>query len=381
MRVVDLGRRMVFAAMSVLVVGATFLPTVASAQQQVTGRSIEMSSPSPLMPNTHYTVKFTPAVDAEAFAVYFCKNSPLIGQDCTAPTGMVVTGAASTTSGFTNVTGTGSRVVVGGEITANSEVSVEITGITNPSEVGQFYARIVTYDTVVNAAAGSATALGTGALDRGSVALAITHTVGVSGTVLETMLFCVSGMAIEADCKESTVTDPVLVLGEESGGVTALVPGVVSEGNLYTQITTNAAGGAIVWLKSTAVQCGGLLLAGAPTGTCHIEPAGNADITGATVDARFGVKTSDATNAVGATSTTGAFQPASGSIYSNSQFALNYVDETEGVTSTFGDKFLDTNSLPVNNKNMMLTFGVKVTNDTPAGTYSTDLSLIATGKF
>ena len=30
---------------------------------------------------------------------------------------------------------------------------------------------------------------------------------------------------------------------------------------------------------------------------------------------------------------------------------------------------------------MMLTFGVKVTNDTPAGAYSTDLSLIATGKF
>lgn len=381
MGVVDLGQRITFAAMAVLIAGATFLPTVASAQQQATERSIAMSSSSPLMPNTHYTVNFKPAVDAEAFAVYFCKNSPLIGQECIAPADLVVTGAASTTSGFTNVTGTGSRIVVGGTITAGQPVSVDISGITNPSEVGQFYARIVTYDTPTNAAAGSATVLGIGALDRGSVALAITKTVGVSGTVLETMLFCVSGMSIEANCKESTVTDPVLVLGEEVGGVTALVPGEISEGNLYTQITTNAAGGAIVWLKSTATQCGGLLLAGAPAGNCYIQPAGSNDITEETADARFGVKTATATDAVGATSTTGTFQPAEDSDYNNDGYALRYVDNTDGITSTFGDKFLDTAGLPVNNKNMMLTFGVKVTNDTPAGAYSTDLSLIATGKF
>lgn len=381
MGITDLGRRIFFAAMSVLVVSATFLPAVASAQEQATGSSIEMSSSSPLMPDTRYTVKFTPASNASAFAIYFCKNSPLIGQSCTEPADMVVTGAASSTEGFTNVNGADNRIIVGGSITAEEEVTVEITGIKNSSEVGQFYARIVTYDTVEHAGLGTATVLGEGAKDRSSVALAITPTVGVSGTVLETMLFCISAEAIGANCKEETVTDPVLVLGELSGGVTALVPGVISEGNLYTQITTNAASGATVWLKSTAVQCGGLLLAGAPAGTCHIQPAGENDIDEDTIDARFGVKTASATDAPEATGTTGTIQPAVGSIYKNSEFALNYVNETEGITSTFGDKFLDTNGLPVSNKNMMLTFGVKITNDTPSGTYSTDLGLIATGKF
>jgi hypothetical protein len=60
---------------------------------------------------------------------------------------------------------------------------------------------------------------------------------------------------------------------------------------------------------------------------------------------------------------------------------MNFVDGTTGVTSTYGDSLLDTANLPVNNKNVQITFGASVSNLTPAGLYSADLSLIATGKF
>jgi hypothetical protein len=72
----------------------------------------------------------------------------------------------------------------------------------------------------------------------------------------------------------------------------------------------------------------------------------------------------------------------SGSGYNATTYAFNYVGTNlSGVTSTLGDPFLDTAGAPVNNQNMQLTFGATVTNATPAGNYSTSLSMIATGKF
>ncbi len=80
----------------------------------------------------------------------------------------------------------------------------------------------------------------------------------------------------------------------------------------------------------------------------------------------------------------GTYQPVALSGYNNSTFALNFTsgaNPSTGVTSTFGDPFLDTAGAPANNKNMQLTFGATIADNTPAGAYSTDLSLIATGKF
>jgi len=199
--------------------------------------------------------------------------------------------------------------------------------------------------------------------------------------VLETLTFCVAGAEIEADCTNITV-DPVLELGETVGDTVALSPGVVSEGSIYTQISTNAAGGVVVRLKSNATDCGGLLRAGAVAGTCDISPALNTDITPANDEAKFGVKTATATATTGVTNASGTLAPASGSFYNNTTYALNYINgDATGITSTFGDPFLDTNDEPANNQNMQLTFGATVNNNTPAGIYSADLSLIAVGKF
>lgn len=354
---------------------STLAPAFASAAQ-LTARSIVLSSSSAEATGVSYTVNFTAIAGAGAFVVDFCSNSPVVGDTCTAPAGFNASTAASTTTNFTDVTGSTSKVVVAGTIAGGDAVSVALTGITNPTAAAPIYARIVTFDTKTHAQAYTSTALGTGATDNGGVAISITDTVAFAGTVMETMTFCVSKNAIDHDC--TNVVAPVLSLGEPVGDTLALVSTAISTGVIHTQISTNAATGAIISLKSNTTSCGGMVRAGSP-GACDIKPALASDI--AVGQAKFGVKTGTVTDSTGVTGS-GTLEPVAASGYNNTTYALNYVDGNgTGVTSTYGDPFLDTNNLPINNKNMDLTFGASVTNSTPAGLYSADLSLLATGKF
>ena len=371
-------RRAGYIAGAFAVVLATVLPALALAAQ-VTERSIELSSSSVNASSVTYTVNFKPATNAGAFVVDFCENTPLLGEACTSPAdshSFSAMSAASATTNFTGVSALDANTVrVTGPIVANTPVSVALTGITNPSVAGPLYARIVTYDNPTNADLYTSTGATEGAggiTDNGSVALSITPTVGVSGAVLESMTFCVSKAIPTANC--GGIDAPVLELGQDNGGIISLNSANVYEGTINTQISTNAANGAVISLKSDALGCGGLKRAGAPT-ACDITPATTGGI--AAGEAKFGVKLgADDTDASG---TIRAF-PTSG--YDDLAFRLNYAAlDASGVTSTYGDPFLDTNELPANNKNMALTFGASVSNNTPAGRYSAALSLIATGKF
>lgn len=354
---------------------ALVVPGIVSAAQ-VTERSVALSSSSADASNVTYQVNFTvPSSSAGggAFGVIFCSNSPDTATTCAAPAGMVTTGASSTTSGFTTVTTpTVNSVVVTGTIAASANISVSIDGIHNPTAAGALYARIATY---VDAAAATADTAGTAGVDNGGVAISITPTIGVSAAVLESLTFCVANQTITANCGDAATAGhaPVLVLGETVGSTKALTTGAVSTGTLYTQISTNAATGAVINLKS-ATDCGGLKRAGATI--CDIAPALTSTFVAG--DAKFGVKTGTSAG-VGA-GANGIIQAAG--VYSNSGYAFNYIaNDSSGVTSPMGDLFLDTNSLPVNNQMMDLTFGASVSNSTPAGSYSTSLSMIATGKF
>lgn len=357
------------------------IPVLASADQ-VTERSIELSSATVGAASTTYQVKFKAVAAAGAFVVDFCTNSPLIGQTCNAPGGMVATAADSATVGVTDVTGAASKFTVTKPITAGEDVDVVVTGITNPSAAGTVYARIVTYDNGTNAANYASNDLGTGNVDDGSVALAFTDNISVSGDVLESLSFCVSGASISNGCVVSTDPEdaPTLKLGKDLGnGVIALDPSEVSTKPLYTQISTNAVGGAIVSLKSSTANCGGLVSAG-PAG-CGIKPADSTvtpvfdDATGGG-KALFGVKTATSTGGDGSFSPLGS--------YGNSNYFMNFTsgaNPSTGVTSTYGDQFLSTEGAPALNRNMTLTFGASAANNTPAGSYSANISLIATGTF
>ena len=383
-RIISDKSRYIVAAL--LVAFSVFVPMLASAAQ-VTERSIALSSATKSATAVTYGLEFTaPTAGAGVIVVDFCSNSPLIGQACTPPAGMSATTATVSTSGYSKASSTASKVVINKTVatTAGEVVTAGIAGVTNPSATGTVYARILTY---TNTAAADeyvdGDTIGT-PVDTGSVAFAITDSIAISGDVLESLSFCVSGAAIAANCVVSVNPEdaPTLKLGEDLGnGIVALSPTEVSVGNIYTQITTNASGGAIVSLKSSASDCGGLVRAGADDNEegCGIAPALIADVF-ADADAGqalFGVKTSTATDG---TNGEGAYVPVGS--YNNSTYLMNYVDENvSGVTSTYGDQFLTTSGAPAINKNMMLTFGASAANNTPAGSYSADLSLIATGKF
>lgn len=374
-------RKVGFVMVVATILLATLITAVVSAAQ-LTQRSIALSSSSINAQNVTYTVNFTSPTAAGAFVVDFCANSPIVGQACTPASGFNVNTPTSATPGFTTVSALGTKaVVVSGAITANQEVSVAIAGIRNPSVSGALYARIVTFDTTENAEEYVSANLpqGNGRLDDGGAAISITDTIGVSGAVLETMTFCVSGADITSGtCAGST---PVaLKLGEPIDGDAqnvALSDAEISTADLHTLLSTNAATGAVVSLKSSALGCGGLKRANAPT-ACDIAPALKTGITSG--DAKFGVMTADATD-LNAESI-GVYQPYLDSGYNNSTYALNFAaNDSTGVTSVFGDLLLDTNGLPANGKKMKLTFGASISSNTPAGLYSTDLSLIATGRF
>lgn len=368
-------RQVAFFAVVGALLLAIILPVIASAAQ-LTERSIALSSSSKQATDVTYEIKFKADGAAEAVVIDFCSNTPLIGEACTAPTGFN-SEAATTPTPSTSVAPLGigdeNTVVITKTIAATSSQTITLEGITNPDAVGPIYARIVTYDTAGNAANyDSADTFSEDAnrVDEGGASILITDTIGVSAAVLESMTFCVSGQAIADGC--TGVTAPTLKLGEGVGDLLALVPGTVSEGSIYTQITTNAATGAVISLKSNTIGCGGLVRGGATN--CDIAPAQNTDVTIA--DAKFGVKTTTSTGG------SGALQPANGSIYTPSAFKMNWITgDSTGVTSTFGDPFLDTANAPATNRNMELIFGASVINETPAGLYSADLNLIATGKF
>lgn len=380
--VFDYRARLVAAAAGLLL--AAVIPTLASAAQ-LTSRSIELSSASKDADNVTYAIHFTTDnATATAVVIEFCENSPLYGATCDAPTGFKVNGASAT--GWTRDDAhstTDNKITLNTGTTIAGANTITLTGVNNPTDAGHLYARIATY---ASDATGYTTAdpdAGTeNHLDDGAIAMDIVDSIGVSAAVLETMTFCVSAPngsnanPIAAGCT-GTLLPPTLVLGETTGTVKALDSGHVSTGDIFTQLSTNASGGAVVSLKS-GVACGGLKRVNA-TG-CDIAPAQQTNI--AFGEAKFGVKVNPDSITDGTLSATGTLQifPTSG--YDATAYALNYNSDTSsGVTSAYGDPILDTDSTQPSNRNMKLTFGASIAPNTPAGLYKGDLSLIATGTF
>lgn len=368
-----------------LILLATFLPALASAAQ-ISERSVQLSSASAGANDVTYGVKFTPVVGAGAFVVDFCAETPILGGACTTPPGLDVDTPTSTSVGFTDVAELDENTVrVTGTMTAATEVNVEIAGIDNPDDAGTIYARIVTFEDATDAngyTSADPDAVGEH-YDDGGVAIAITDTIGVSGSVLESLQFCVSGAAItEGNCGDAVSAN--LPLGDVVGDAHVLQPGELSTGNLYGQISTNAVGGAVVRLKSSTTGCGGLVRVGAAN--CNIKPVSTAPMTLANIesatDGLFGMLVATTTDPVTDASPEGAVQ-ASG-LYNATDYYLGWTDVTEstiGVTSLYGDAIFDTDDAPATDKNMMFTFGASAQNNTPAGNYAADLSMIATGTF
>ncbi|MEJ0072686.1 MAG: hypothetical protein WDN27_01170 [Candidatus Saccharibacteria bacterium] len=352
-----------------------------------------------------YSVTFTPSTTSwKDLIIDWCNAATggVIGTTCTAPGGSftasgVTVGGGAAIGTPTLGTSTAAHTLIEGSTadTSGSPITITLTGIQNSSTVGTFYARLYTYaDNTAAATYSTASSLGSD-IDTGAVALFTTNAIGVNAYVQESMSFCVSKSAPSGDCGTDNdpdhdggaapdpVSTPTVTLGQQIGtsGQYALDAQDLSIGSVYAQLSTNAASGAIVNLKSDATGCGGLYLNGDKS-ACNIEPQATSGDTIAAGQALFGVTAGSAASAPGAASASGTLEVATGSHYDASKYYMNYVDEdASGVTSTYGDPFLDTGGLPVNNQNITIGLGASVTNTTAAGKYGANLSLIATSTF
>ena len=379
------GRMVVAVALLAATIVSSFLPALAWAAQ-LTDRSIELSDSTTGKAGVSYNIKFDQATNAGAVVVQFCTNTPLIGEFCDAPGGMVVTGATAGTGVTAISSATGSTIKL---TKSGATEDLTITGIQNPSAAGTVYARVLTYvdataaeDYVVD---DDSSVLGT-PTDQGGIAISFTNAVEVSGAVLESLTFCTSGAALtDADTDNNwceSATAPTLTLGHNVGdGVIALTSTARDTASVYTQLSTNASKGAVVRLKSNAI-CGGLIRDGdasqtASTACTDIPAAGTGGgVTAGTPGFGVIVETAD----LGTSPSTNKLVAASG--YNDTNYRLNWVSgNATGVSSTYGDEVLNTGDLPVTDQGATLTFGASIGNGTAAGKYRATLSLIATGKF
>ena len=292
----NIGRRLplltpaLFLVLGSLAPVLTFVNGSTVSAAQVTERKITISSSVVSATSTQYDVSFKPATstgngsdDILGIVVDFCSNSPLVGQTCTHPAGMSGVPTAGNIA-VTHSGATGSPVSFavqdpagGGDdgarlllthgtgldvINTSNVITFSITGITNPSGVGTFYARILTYNTGAGATSYTDTVPGTH-LDDGGVALSTANQLTVNARVQETLSFCVgtttvndATTSVAADCSGAFTgtcgTTVDLGVIDSSAISTSPVPtaaGTPGGGNACNgaaMVRTNAANGTVV---------------------------------------------------------------------------------------------------------------------------------------
>ena len=431
-------RRIAYTMMAALLVvaGTPLFQNKKVDAAQMTNRSIQMSdavaSGGTVTQNigsgedVTYRVSFDAvnATPAGSLIIDFCSNTPLIGETCTAPTGMDVSGVVLSTvsgsvtaAGWNEGTGSVSQVRLakasGSDIAGSGSLEVfDLTVLTNPSTTGTFYARIYTSQNTTYGSYSSATSPGN-FLDYGGIALTTTALITITARVQESLIFCVSNAdqstwSTTGDCSDTLVgsNPPVVELGHTSGSTLILDANTVDTDTIYSSLSTNATNGAVVNLRSNpggklsgAPTCGGL---SADAGvTCAIPAVGAtaAAIVAGTAD--FGLFVSDSSFG---TLVAGSI-PGTGAALTPTTI---YNDQTnEGPTYFYGMD--DTTATAANpgglnrtyTGSVMGTFGSTLAratgptflaeNDyrfaataaltTPAGIYTANMTMTATGSF
>jgi len=345
-------------------------------------RSIQMSYSNPGQTSVTYKVSWTPAstTDIQGIVVDFCSNTPIIGASCTAPTGFTTGGTAAAVSGFTNI-GTGWTVYSSSTastlIMVNSTAETQstslsnsflITSVTNPTTVGTFYARILTYNTEAEAEAYSSTAPGS-YTDEGGIAMSTAAEIDLSATVQEALAFCV----YVTSCS-TTATSVSIPLGHSINGVTVVDSQAVYASPIDFSITTNALNGVAVNLY------GGTLT---DTAGLTIPPVGSTaeGITAGT--AAFGLYLSTLGTGVTATAPYSSLSTCGSGTGVGTGTAACYALNTTSspdTLSNFGEQIAQMSG-PENSSVSTVTYGVTASPTTPSGAYTATQQLIATGSF
>lgn len=385
-------------------------PVIAHAAAQLASRSITMSDSgvsggtitsgvgSGL--NATYKVSFTTSVAAQSLVIDFCANDPIISDTCNNTTPQVL-GMNASAAALTGVTGnitspgwavTASQYQVKLAKTTGSAAGIgaqvfTLTGITNPTRLGTFYARIYTFNDATwggtTTPYSSATALGD-YKDYGGIALSTNQIITITARVQETLAFCVSGAnptlwVTNNDCSDAVAaTAPALILGH--GSPTAILDNSATDtGTVYSQVSTNATSGIVISMRNSNTSCGGLSANGGTT--CDIPASNSGGATPTAIipgTASFGMYCPNGTLGSGGVGVV----TADANYSSAGQYGMDTETSSDlgSVTGTYGDKVASSVG-PVYHVNGSYTFAATASLTTPAGIYTANLDLVATGTF
>ncbi len=412
-------RRATYVSLAVIMMLAIILPSLSQGKvfaAQLASRSITLSDSGASGGSittgvgsgtgVTYKVGFTTSATANSLVIDFCSQSPIIADTCTAPTGLNATSAtlAAVTgnigsTGWT-VTGSTSQVKIAnstGTAAAAGPQVFTLSGLTNPSTTGAFYARIYTFSTASYGTYTSATAPGN-YVDYGGIALSTNQIISITARVQETLSFCVSGAApvtwvTSHDCQDpQAAVSPAITLGHGTPTPT-LDQTAVDSGTVYSQLSTNATNGAVISMRNSNITCGGLSANGGATcaipavgSTASAIVAGTADFgmaVGPSVDDASGVGTLTpaATYYNSADYTfTGGLVPLSTPTGNTVPTSVYYGMNATNVESTYGDT-VASSTTPLYRVDDAYTFAATASLTTPAGIYTANMDLIATGTF
>ncbi len=357
-------------------------------------RQITISSSQVSATSVSYRVAFLPASDynIQGIIVDFCEgaDTPIIGDtNCDIPTGFSVgtptVNFSPGNTGYTNL-GNGDGAWTSTSLNSGRTLKLEnngtngvpvddgnatryhftLTTATNPSATGTFYARIITYtsDTGDIDSYTASTPGSTDAQDYGGIALSTANRINITARVQETLIFCISEANPGNGCTGTSV--PALTLGH---GPNEILDDTATDTDFaYMQASTNAQSGLSIRMKNSNT-CGGLSRNGGTT--CDIAAAGaTSDPITAGVTALFGM-------VVGNTGFT-PVAPYDDNV--TPEYGMDNATANNQVTSTYGSQ-IATTAGPVSNTETTLTFAATATVTTPAGLYSADMTVIATGTF
>lgn len=379
---------------------------------QLTSRSVQMSDsgasgnatiPTGVGSGTFvaYDITFSTTSTSTAIGgivVDFCSNTPLIGDSCTAPAGFNANSASLTATSQTGL-GAGTFAVSTAAPQANRVIltratpaapsgtgSIELgngtnNGMTNPNSVGAFFARIYTYPSSATATSHN-TASPSGYVDYGGVALRTANVISITARVQESLIFCVfGGAAPNNNCVAAGgSTTPALTIGHQNGGSGAyFIDGsAVDSTDAFMQLSTNAGLGAVVNMRTST--SGGLV-----NGSNSIPPVNSGSASPGAITAgtaAFGLIVFPGTGTFGSLTPTANYYDATHDTAGEGfWYGMDNTTSGNNVATTYGDTIASTGGAVSNNMTCRLTFAATASNVTPAGLYTANLALIATGTF
>ena len=410
-------RALSLAAAALLLV-AIAVPALVSQQAnaaQVSNRYVDLETSVVSATDVVYTVGFDieTAGVVQGVVVDFCSDSPLIGETCTAPTGFATN--AATTLALASATGvdagfaidttnsTANTIIITNNTASTSltqGTSVVLTfgsdssdGLTNPSTLGTFYARILTYSTEAAAQGYGATTPGSN-VDEGGAAMSTADQLTVTARVQEQLEFCVAAIetttttaAQETDCSSGEFATPQteVDLGVIDSNAASASPVSTNGGNDLTGamiVRTNAANGATVSyfaeLDGTGTEhLGALRVPGATciAGVSNVDQCFNSDNTTgvnlASAGEGFGTRVN------GIADTASAAGGTTGNLTATAPFnGANFVWDDSGAAQQIASS-----SNVLDYTILELQFGARSAATTPTGTYTVNSTYIATATY